>query len=101
PEKSRQFYERVEDELRALPGVSGVTSATVPLLGGSNWGNSGAVEGFDAGPDADRDSRFHVIGPAYFHTLGMPLLAGREFTPADTMGAPSVAIVNEAFAKKF
>jgi predicted permease len=101
PEKSRQFYERVEDELSALPGVTGVTSATVPLLGGSNWGNSVAVEGFNAGPDTDRESRFNVIGPAYFQTLGMPLLAGREFTRADTMGAPKVAVVNEAFAKKF
>ena len=101
PEKSRQFYERVEDELSALPGVTGVTSATVPLLGGSNWGNSVAVEGFNAGPDTDRDSRFNVIGPAYFQTLGMHLLAGREFTRADTMGAPKVAVVNEAFAKKF
>ena len=101
PEKSRQLFERVEDELSALPGVSGVTSATVPLLGGSNWGNSVAVEGFIAGPDTDRDSRFNVIGPAYFQTLGMPLIAGREFTRADTMGAPKVVIVNEAFAKKF
>jgi len=101
PEKSRQLFERVEDELSALPGVSGVTSATVPLMGGSNWGNSVAVEGFNAGPDTDRDSRFNVIGPAYFQTLGMPLVAGREFTRADTMGAPKVAIVNEAFAKKF
>jgi len=87
--------------LSALPGVSGVTSATVPLMGGSNWGNSVAVEGFNAGPDTDRESRFNVIGPAYFQTLGMPLVAGREFTRADTMGAPKVAIVNEAFAKKF
>jgi predicted permease len=101
PEKSLQLYERVEDELSALPGVSGVTSATVPLMGGSNWGNSVAVEGFNAGPDTDRNSRFNIIGPAYFQTLGMPLVAGREFTRADTMGAPKVAVVNEAFAKKF
>jgi predicted permease len=101
PERSRQLYERVEDELSALPGVSGVTSATVRLLAGNNWGNSVAVEGFNAGPDTNTDSRFNIIGPAYFQTLGMPLLAGREFTRADTMGAPKVAIVNEAFAKKF
>jgi predicted permease len=101
PERSRQFYERVENELRALPGVTAVTSATVPLLAGDNWGNSVAVEGFTAGPDTDTDSRFNVIGPAYFQTLDMPILAGREFTPADTMGSPKVAIVNEAFAKKF
>jgi predicted permease len=101
PERSRQLYERVEDALRALPGVTGVTSATVPLMAGNNWGNSVAVEGFNAGPDTNTDSRFNVVGPAYFQTLGMPLLAGREFTPADTMGTPKVAVVNEAFAKKF
>jgi predicted permease len=101
PERSRQFYERVEDELSGLPGVTGVTSATVPLMGGSNWGRSVAVEGFNAGPDTNMDSRFNVIGPAYFQTLGMPLIAGREFTRADTMGTPKVVIVNEAFAKKF
>jgi hypothetical protein len=37
----------------------------------------------------------------YFHTLGIPLLAGREFTDADTKGSPKVAVVNEAFARKF
>src|SRR5581483_1648791 len=41
------------------------------------------------------------IGPGYFRLLGVPLIAGREFTRADTFGAPKVAIVNEAFAKKF
>ena len=101
PERSRQLYEKVEDELGALPGVTGVTSATVPLMAGSNWGNSVAVEGFKAGPDTDTESRFNVIGPGYFQTLGMPLLAGREFTRADAIGAPKIAIVNEAFAKKF
>jgi predicted permease len=101
PERSRQLYERVEDALRALPGVAGVTSATVPLMAGNNWGNSVAVEGFNAGPDTNTDSRFNVIGPAYFQTLGMPMLAGREFTQADTMGTPKVAVVNEAFARKF
>ncbi|HXI28222.1 MAG TPA: ABC transporter permease, partial [Vicinamibacterales bacterium] len=100
-DRSRQFFERMEDELAALPGVTGVTMATVPLVSGNNWGNNVAVEGFDAGPDTDTNSRYNEIGPAYFSTLGIPLLAGREFTRADTFGAPKVAIVNEAFAKKF
>ena len=73
----------------------------MPLLGGSNWGNNVAVEGFKAGPDTDTNSRFNEVGPGYFSTLGIPLLAGREFTRADALGAPKVAIVNEAFAKKF
>jgi len=78
-----------------------VSSSTVPLLGGSNWGSSVAVEGFNAGPDSDMDSRYNEIGTGYFRALGIPLLAGREFTDADVTGAPKVAIVNEAFTRKF
>ena len=100
-EQSRQLFERVEDELGALPSVTGVTSSSVPLLGGSNWGSDVAVEGFKAGPDTDSGSRFNEVGPGYFPTLGIPLLAGRDFTRADASAAPPVAIVNEAFAKKF
>jgi predicted permease len=101
PVRSKQLFERVEDTIAALPGVNGVTSGSVPLLGGSNWGNNVAVEGFQAGPDTDSNSRFNVIGPGYFQTLGIPLLAGREFTRADSLDASKVAIVNQTFAKKF
>ena len=100
PARTKQLFERLEEELAALPGVNGVTSALVPLLGGSNWGNDVAVEGFPAGPDTDTNSRFNEVGPEYFRTLGVPLIAGREFRRADGAGAPKVAIVNEAFAKK-
>jgi len=101
PARTKQLFERLEEELAALPGVNGVTSALVPLLGGSNWGNDVAVEGFPAGPDTDTNSRFNEVGPEYLRTLGVPLIAGREFRRADGAGAPKVAIVNEAFAKKF
>src|SRR3954469_13167108 len=100
-EQSRQLFERVEDELGALPGVTGISSSTVPLLSGSNWGSDVAVEGFKAGPDTDSNARFNEVGPGYFPTLGIALLAGRDFTRADVLTAPPVAIVNEAFAKKF
>jgi putative ABC transport system permease protein len=100
-EQTVAFFERVEDALKALPGVSGVTAGTVPLLAGSNWGNSVRVQGFEAGPDTDTGSRFNQIAPVYFRTLGVPLISGREFTRADAKPNPKVAIVNEAFAKKF
>jgi predicted permease len=100
-DQSVAFFERVEDALAAIPGVTGVTAAAVPLLAGSNSGNTVRVQGFDAGPDTDTESRFNQTAPDYFRTLGVALLAGREFTRADAKPTPKVAIVNEAFAKKF
>jgi predicted permease len=100
-EQTVAFFERLEEELSAVPGVTGVTAGTVPLLAGSNWGNSVRVQGFEAGPDTDTGSSFNQTAPAYFRTLGVPLIGGREFTPADAKSTPKVAIVNEAFAKKF
>ena len=69
------------------------------------------VEGFEVGPDTDRRVRWNGVGPGYYHTLGIPLLAGREFTESDVQlernwqldhpEMPRVVIVNEAFARKF
>jgi len=101
PARTKQLFEQVENTLRVLPGVNGVTAGSVPLLSGSNWGNNLRVEGFEAGPDTDTNSRFNVIAPTYFQTLGIPLVTGREFTPADALGTPKVVVVNETFAKKF
>jgi predicted permease len=100
-ERTRVLFERLEQELAAQPGVSSVSAALVPALGGSNWGTDVAVQGFKSGPDIDSNSRYNEIGPAYFRTMGIPLIAGREFVPSDTLGAPKVAIVNEAFTRKF
>ena len=101
PERTAQFFERLEDELAALPGATSVTDSLVALLAGNNWGSDIAVEGFQAGPDTDSNSRYNEVGLAYFQTLGVPLLAGREFTRADAKNGAKVAVVNEAFARKF
>lgn len=101
PARRAALFARVEEALAALPGVSAVTSGRVRLLGSSNWGNDVAVEGFEANPDTDINSRFNMVGAGYLAALGIPLLAGREFTTSDAVGTPRVAIVNEAFARKF
>ncbi len=100
-ERTLALFAQLEQELAALPGVSAVTSGTVPLLGSSNWGRDVSVEGFESGPDIDDNSNVNSIGPAYFSTLGIALRAGREFTEQDSRDAPRVAIVNEAFTRKF
>jgi predicted permease len=100
-QRSLDLFGRIEDELSAVPGVEQVTAGLVPVLAGNNWGSSVQVEGFPAGPDTDTHSNFNKIGPAYFKALGVPLIAGREFTRADAGKSAPVVIVNEQFTKKF
>ena len=95
------YFVRVEEELATIPGATGVTSAAVPLLGGSNWGTDVYVQGFPKGPDVDNNTRFNMVGPGYFTTLGVPMLAGRDIAASDLRGGAKVAVVNETFAKKF
>src|SRR5262249_33052531 len=99
--RARLFFERAEQELSSIPGVTGVAMSRVPLLAGSNSGNDVSVEGFPGGPDVDTNSRMNEINPGYFRALGIPLAPGREFVLADGVGTSKAAIVKEAFAKKF
>ncbi|HJQ19187.1 MAG TPA: ABC transporter permease [Gemmatimonadaceae bacterium] len=99
--RAKALFIRAEEELAAIPGVTGVTADLVGLIRGNNWGNDVSVQGFHRDPDTDAGSRFNEIGPGFFKTLGVPMVAGREFTDADLAGRPKVAVVNQAFAKKF
>jgi len=101
PARAKTFYERLEQELATIPGATGVALARVALLAGNNSGTDVSVQGFSRGPDTDMEARYNEINAGYFRTLGVPLISGREFTAADGESAPKVAIVNEAFAKKF
>ena len=99
--RSMALFQQLEEQLGALPGVSGVAASMVPVLAGSSWGNNVSVEGFQRTPDTDANSGFNQVGPGFFRTMGITLLAGREFAQHEVVGTPKVAIVNEAFAKKF
>jgi predicted permease len=101
--RTRNLFARVEEELARVPGAVAVTSARVPLIAGSNWNNTVKVEGFTPDPNVQRgsSSSFNAVSAGHFRALGVPLLAGREFTADDDLGRPKVAIVNQAFAKKF
>ena len=101
PERGAQVFEAIERELAAQPGVTGVSTAGVPLLSGSSWGGRVAVEGFEPAQESDTRVNFNEVSTGFFATLDIPLLAGREFTEADRLGAQRVAIVNESFAKRF
>jgi predicted permease len=101
PERSREVIRRIEEELAALPGVTGVATAEVPVIAGLSRTSNVSVQGFEAGPDTDTNANHNVVGPGFFRTLQIPLLSGRDFSDADLAGRPRVAIVNETFANKF
>jgi predicted permease len=100
-ERSRALFEQIVEGLSAVSGVTSVTESTIPLLEGSDASANVSVQGFEPPPDANVDANTTFIGPRFFGTLGIPLISGREFTRADSSQSQPVAIVNEAFAKKF
>jgi len=81
--------------------VEAASASMVPVLAGSSWGTSVSVDGFHWEPGVDAGSRYTFVGPGFFSTMGIALVAGREFTESDDAGAPRVAVVNETFARKF
>ncbi|HEV2689877.1 MAG TPA: ABC transporter permease [Bryobacteraceae bacterium] len=98
--KARALQTNIERELSGLPGVSSVALASgVPLA--SVWGRSLTVEGFPLLSLKDAPSIFYsVASPAYFRTLGIPIVEGRNFM-ADDWDHPLVTIVDESLAKQY
>jgi len=84
--------------LQAIPGVEAAADASVIPLGGSSWTMGVRVAGAQTGQTGS--SRFDWVGPEFFKTMEIPLLEGRVFDDHDTTNSPSVAIVNETFARK-
>jgi putative ABC transport system permease protein len=101
PPGHARFCQGLEERVGTISGVIAVGAVGhLPMQGDA--GRSFAVEGQ---PDPGRGHRpgasYSVACPDYFKALGVPLLAGREFTHQDTVGAPGVIIVNQSMAQKF
>jgi len=95
------FLDRVLDRLQMIPGAQSVAAATtLPLSGESDWGTF-LIAGRSA-PDWTKAyaANWRGVTPNYFRTLGIPLLRGREFTPADAINQNTI-IINQAMARKF
>jgi putative ABC transport system permease protein len=100
-DRVRLFYAQLEERVAALPGVQSVTVSTgAPLQGG--FGMAFNVLGRPLKEGSARDaSRFVMATPAYFRTFGLEVVKGRAFTAHDAAGSPRVALVNEAFVKRY
>ncbi len=96
-EQRFQFFQDLGQRVGALPGVQSVAFANrFPLRGG--WGTGISIDGIgetNLSPDSQ------AVSTGYFETLGVPLLRGRLLTPSDRLGAPHVAVVNQAFSRLY
>ena len=96
-----QFYRRLMDKLQSSPGVLGVAAGAPMPLSNSNFDISFRIEGHPVAPSQEPVADMSIVTPGYFKTLGIPLIAGREFTELDDERAPGAVIVNQAFVKRF
>jgi predicted permease len=97
----QELYQRLQLEIAALPGVRAVSEAEVAALTGDSTIDSVVVEGYKNKEGEDMNPNANWVGPGYFSTMGIPLIAGREFTEKDVLGAPKVGIINEKMAHYF
>jgi predicted permease len=100
PEDRPALAERLRTAVAALPGVARVATSVVTPISGSTWQYSVEVVG-EAPPADNRSVYVNIVSPDWFATYGTPLLAGRDFDQRDARGAPRVAVVNQAFARKY
>jgi predicted permease len=100
-ERLKDFYQQLFGRLDYLPGVQSVTFARIPLISHSMWNTDILLPGETLKNSGQHVSNRQLVRENYFSTMEIPLLAGRAFNQRDTAQAPKVAIVNQAFARKF
>ena len=96
------FFTQLVERMSHLPGVEAASATGTLPLSGNNWGRSLTVEGRPVLSVGQADVIQHtVVAPGYFRTMGIQLLAGRDFTDADNKDAPNVTIVDERLARQY
>lgn len=110
-DRCKAFYRQLTDKINGIPGVQSMSLASMRILEDNEWDNSVTVENYKAKPGEGAYAYMNSVSPAYFATLGVPVLAGRDFTIKDIdqiphgdkpdQTAPKVVIVNEKFARKY
>jgi predicted permease len=100
--RARIFQDALTDRMQSLAGVQSISFARgIPFSYGGYFAALVAVDGYVASPDEEPTAPYNEVGPAYFATMGIPLVAGRDFAKSDNETAPPVAVVNEAMATQY
>ena len=98
-EQTKSFYQRLNVNLQTMPGITSVGFSSMPLLQGYAWQNAVLGKDFEGAP-IEEQPVLSEVGPDYFATLGIPIVAGREFTAQD-VGPAKYAVINESFAREY
>jgi predicted permease len=102
PQQLSPLYGRIHDSLAAIPGVSAVALCIYSPMGNNNYGAGVVVDGHPPpGPRDDNGASWDRVTPGYFEVIGNPVIRGRGLSEQDTANARRVAVVNEAFARRF
>jgi macrolide transport system ATP-binding/permease protein len=101
-ERAKAFDTQLVDRVRELPGVESATlTRLIPFSYGTFSTASLAIDGYQPAPDEQLNSSYLEVGDDYFKTLGIPIVAGREFQRTDDGNAVPVAVINETMAAKY
>jgi putative ABC transport system permease protein len=101
-EQRVNFFNRLLEQLRNVPGVVDAAASEIAPASDADWTVEITVEGDATGMNEARTSATaHVATPRYFHTLGVPLLEGREFAPEYRGDGPLEVVVSESFARRY
>src|SRR4029077_20187788 len=99
-EQLTPLYQRIDDSVSSLPGVSAVALCIYSPLSGNNWGSGIWVDGHPApGPNDDAFVFWNRVTAGYFSVIGNPILRGRGITEQDTSISRHVAVINQSFAR--
>lgn len=101
PDRQLATFEAIENRLSSLPGIESAGRSLLTPIGYSTWNQTISTDWSKALTGDGALAWLNAVSPGYFKTLGMPLLAGRNFNSADTRSAPPVAIVNQTLARRF
>jgi len=100
--RGREFYRRLVERVRTLPGIQSATLARrLPFTGDGIAFASVAIDGYAPAKDEDMRLNYETVGPQYFQTMRIPLAHGRDFDERDQDGAPGVVIINETMAGRY
>jgi predicted permease len=102
PEQMEPMFRQIDDRLRQIPGVRMAAPALYAPMTGDSWNDGIRIEGRpEPGAKEDTGAGWARVMPGFFETLGAKMLLGRPIAEQDTAATRKVAVINEAFAKRF